>query len=45
MNSKKDKKTEEEDDRYPCKYGDKCFQKNPEHKKKYWHPPPKVRYT
>lgn len=27
------------DKRIPCKYGIKCFQKNPVHRGKYKHPP------
>ncbi|CAG9765492.1 unnamed protein product [Ceutorhynchus assimilis] len=29
------------DPRMACKYGPKCYQKNPEHSQKYKHPPPK----
>lgn len=25
-----------------CKYGSSCYQKNPEHRKKFKHPPEKV---
>lgn len=27
------------DSRIACKYGRKCYQKNPDHHKKYKHPP------
>ena len=30
------------DSRIACKYGAKCYQKNPIHQEKYKHPPPKV---
>lgn len=29
------------DSRIPCKYGIKCYQKNPVHHQKYKHPPDK----
>ncbi|XP_014211078.1 histone PARylation factor 1 [Copidosoma floridanum] len=29
---------EPEDNRVNCKYGDKCYQKNPEHRRRYKHP-------
>lgn len=32
------------DPRIACKYGAKCYQKNPVHQQKYKHPPPKVSY-
>jgi len=28
-----------DDSRIPCKYGTKCYQKNPQHHSKYKHPP------
>ena len=29
----------EDDPRTPCKYQTKCYQKNPDHHKKFKHPP------
>lgn len=38
--SEQDKKHEEyvKDPRIPCRYGLKCYQRNPEHHQKYKHP-------
>ncbi|KAL0133092.1 hypothetical protein PUN28_000694 [Cardiocondyla obscurior] len=41
MSSDKDTQLQayEDDSRVPCQYGDKCYQKNPQHHSKYKHPP------
>lgn len=34
-------KAYQKDSRIPCRYGAKCYQKNPAHHDKYKHPPSK----